>query len=155
MPRPQNESFCNFICTFVVMQIKVITHTDACSVNRFARGPVLKQRQKAIREWSFFFGVSVSLASSSASFCIFSFIFIPRKASASGNSLLFRFFRVGEVACTCTQAVIKVSLCKEELSQAFTMQESSSFSNPLLSLTSMYLENLLKLANVHKRIRAM
>lgn len=54
MPRRQNESFCNFICTFVVMQIKVITHTDACSVNRFARGPVLKQRQKAIRVWPFF-----------------------------------------------------------------------------------------------------
>ena len=88
----------------------------------------MKQRQKAIREWPFS-GVSISLASSSASFCIFSLIFIPRKAGASGNSLLFRFFRVSEVACTCTQAVTKVSLCEEELSQAFTIQESSSFLN--------------------------
>ena len=121
----------------------------------FCKRARFETKAKGNSRVAFFFGVSVSLARSSASFCIFSFIFIPRKASASGNSLLFRFFRVGEVACTCTQAVIKVSLCEEELSQAFTMQESSSFSNPLLSLTSMYLENLLKLANVHKRIRAM
>lgn len=80
MPRRQNESVCNFICTFIVMQIKVIIHTDAYSVNRFARGPVLKQRQKAIRKWPFLVCRSLWLVHLLLSVYLASFLYLAKLA---------------------------------------------------------------------------
>lgn len=153
MPRRQNGSFRKtihnercLICTFIVMQIKVIFHTGVRNVlhgvsfwNRGKRNIANGLCCLVCRSlWLVHLSLSVHLAS----------FFTPQSRRLREFFVglkffpLLSFFRVGEVACS--QAVlnftrfVRLSLCEEELSQAFTIQkdlryflESSSFINTL------------------------